>query len=78
MRENGEDALRVVAEQIAWTKAKSHRIGLTLALDDEVRAMLGSAEIHGFDRRGGRWHEWSGKPVGRLARAARLQPGRRR
>jgi two-component system, NtrC family, sensor kinase len=29
--------------------------------------MLGSAEIHGFDRRAGRWHEWSGKPVGRLA-----------
>ena len=67
MRENGEDALRVVAEQIAWTKAKSRRIGLTLPLDDDVRAMLGSAEIHGFDRRGGRWHEWSGKPVGRLA-----------
>ncbi len=67
MRENGEDALRVVAEQIAWTKAKSHRIGLTLELDDEVRALLGSAEIHGFDRRGGQWHEWSGKPVGRLA-----------
>jgi len=56
MRENGEDALRVVAEQIAWTKAKSHRIGLTLELDDEVRGILGSAEIHGFDRRGGQWH----------------------
>ena len=67
MRENGEDALRVVAEQIAWTKAKSQRIGYTLELDDEVRAILGSAEIHGFDRRHGQWHEWSGKPVGRLA-----------
>ena len=67
MRENGEDALRVVAEQIAWTKAKSHRIGLTLQLDDDVRSILGSAEIHGFDRRGGVWHEWDGKPIGRLA-----------
>jgi signal transduction histidine kinase len=67
MRENGEDALRVVAEQIAWTKAKSQRIGFTLELDDEVRAILGSAQIHGFDRRHGQWHEWNGKPVGRLA-----------
>ncbi len=67
MRENGEDALRVVAEQIAWTKAKSHRIGLTLQLDDEVRSILGSAEIRGFDCRGGVWHAWDGRPVGGLA-----------
>jgi two-component system NtrC family sensor kinase len=67
IRENSDDELRVVAEQIAWTKAKSERIGLTLVLDAEVRAILESGEIHGFDRRGGVWAEWSGKPVTRLA-----------
>ena len=29
--------------------------------------MLGSAEIRGFDRRGGVWHAWDGRPVGVLA-----------
>jgi signal transduction histidine kinase len=67
IRENSEDELRVVAEQIAWTKAKSERIGLSLILDPEVRAILESGEIHGFDRRDGVWTEWSGKPVTRLA-----------
>jgi signal transduction histidine kinase len=67
MRENGEASLSVVAEQIAWTKSKSHRIGLTLHLDDDVRSILGSAEIHGFDRDGSGWQEWTGRPVARLA-----------
>ncbi|MGH9373282.1 MAG: GAF domain-containing protein, partial [Vicinamibacterales bacterium] len=67
MRENGEAALRVVAEQIAWTKAKSHRIGLTLPLDGDLRRLLELAPIHGFDRRGEVWHEWNGRPAGRLA-----------
>jgi signal transduction histidine kinase len=67
IRENSEEELRVVAEQIAWTKAKSERIGLSLILDPEVRAILESGEIHGFDRRDGVWTEWSGKPVTRLA-----------
>ncbi len=67
IRENDEDALRVVAEQIAWTKAKSLRIGLTLPLDSDVRAMLEAASTYGFDRRGDNWHEWTGKPVARLA-----------
>jgi two-component system, NtrC family, sensor kinase len=67
IREDSEDALRVTAEQIAWTKAKSERIGLTLPIDADVRRILESAEIHGFDRRGDVWTEWSGKPVARLA-----------
>jgi len=67
VRENGEDALRVAAEQIAWTKARSDRIGLTLPLDAGARSALESAEIHGFDRRGHGWHEWSGRPVTQLA-----------
>ncbi len=67
IRENGEDSLRVVAEQISWTKARSHRIGLTVPVDAALHAALASAEIHGFDRHGDVWSEWTGKPVARLA-----------
>src|SRR5262245_7202579 len=49
IRENGENTLRVVAEQISWTKARSHRIGLTLSLDAALQPTLASTEIHGFD-----------------------------
>jgi signal transduction histidine kinase len=61
------DGLQLVAEQIAWTKAKSQRIGLRLSLGKEVRLELESGRIHGFDRRGERWHEWTGQPVAYLA-----------
>jgi hypothetical protein len=67
IRESGDDALQLVAEQIAWTKAKSQRIGLQLALDSDVKMMLESGQIYGFDLRGEAWHEWTGKPVARLA-----------
>ncbi|PWT81838.1 MAG: hypothetical protein C5B57_09760 [Blastocatellia bacterium] len=67
IRDDGDAALQLVAEQIAWTKAKSQRIGLRLPLADDVRSVLDSGQIHGFDRRGGRWHEWTGKPVAHLA-----------
>jgi signal transduction histidine kinase len=67
IRERGENTLRLVAEQIAWTKARSRHIGLTLPLDAELEPTLTSAEIHGFDRDGGAWRAWTGKPVARLA-----------
>ncbi len=59
--------LRLEAEQIAWTKAKSRRIGLRLPLDRATRAVLESGRIHGFDRRGESWSEWNGRPVASLA-----------
>ena len=67
IRERGEDTLRLVAEQIAWTKARSRHIGLTLPIDAELEPALVSAEIHGFDRHGDEWQAWTGKPVARLA-----------
>jgi signal transduction histidine kinase len=67
IRERGENVLRLVAEQIAWTKARSRHIGLTLPLDAELEPTLTSAEIHGFDRDGDDWRAWTGKPVARLA-----------
>jgi two-component system, NtrC family, sensor kinase len=67
IREQGDAMLRLVAEQIAWTKAKSGRIGLELAVTDEVRSVLESGQVYGFDRLGDSWCEWSRKPVTQLA-----------
>ena len=82
IRENGEDTLRVVAEQISWTKARSHRIGLTLPLD------VGPPADAGFGRdpwlrSPRRYLERVDREAGRASgRDARLQPrracGRRR
>jgi len=67
IREENEASLRVVAEQIAWTKAKSERIGLRLPIPDDAVALLQSEQVYGFDRHGDRWREWHDKPAGGLA-----------
>jgi len=67
IREEDDASLRVVAEQIAWTKAKSERIGLRLPLTDGVAALLQSEQVYGFDRDGDRWREWRRQPAGDLA-----------
>ena len=53
IREEGDSTLRVVAEQIAWIKAKSQRIGLQLPMTPEAAAMLHSEQVYGFDRHAG-------------------------
>jgi signal transduction histidine kinase len=67
IREENEAALRVVAEQIAWTKAKSPRIGLRLPMTAEAAAMLQSEQVYGFDRHGDSWQEWKQQPTAALA-----------
>jgi two-component system, NtrC family, sensor kinase len=67
IREEDEASLRVVAEQIAWTKAKSERIGLRIPITDHAAALLQSEQVYGFDRDGDSWREWSDQPVGGLA-----------
>lgn len=62
IREEGDAALRVVAEQIAWAKAKSERIGLRIPLTDRAIALLQSERVYGFDRHGDDWREWSDPP----------------
>ncbi len=52
---DGSGALELVAEQIAWAKAKSRRIGLRLALDAALRDRLDGGGVQLFERRGGRW-----------------------
>src|ERR1700731_2344651 len=67
IREEGDTALRLVAEQIAWTKAKSQRIGLRLPITDDAAATLESEQMYGFDRHGETWQEWTGRPAAGLA-----------
>jgi signal transduction histidine kinase len=67
IREDDGLSLRVVAEQIAWTKAKSERIGLRIPITDAGAGLLQSGRVYGFDRHGDTWREWSGRPVGALA-----------
>lgn len=55
-----ENALELVAEQIAWQKGKSRRIGLKLRLNDDVWTLLRNDMVYGFDWRNGGWDEWSG------------------
>jgi two-component system, NtrC family, sensor kinase len=62
IREGDDAALRVVAEQIAWTKAKSPRIGLRLPITDDAAALLQSEQVYGFDRHGDAWQEWKNQP----------------
>ena len=67
IREENEPSLRVVAEQIAWTKAKSDRIGLRIPIAADAESLLQSARVYGFDRHGERWQEWTDQPAGSLA-----------
>jgi two-component system, NtrC family, sensor kinase len=67
IREEDEASLRLVAEQIAWTKAKSERIGLRIPITGDAAALLQSEQIYGFDRHGDSWREWKGQPAGALA-----------
>ena len=54
-----ENTLQLVAEQIAWLKGKSRRIGLKLPLNEDVWTLMRNNIVYGFDRRNG-WDEWSG------------------
>jgi signal transduction histidine kinase len=52
---DGYEPLELVAEQIAWTKAKSRRIGLRLTLDDDLRGALAMGGVHVYERSGKTW-----------------------
>jgi signal transduction histidine kinase len=67
IRDERDGALRLVAEQIAWKKARSRRIGLRLQIRDADEATLMSGRVYGFDRRDGTWHAWKDQPAMRLA-----------
>jgi two-component system NtrC family sensor kinase len=52
---DGSEPLELVAEQIAWTKAKSKRIGLRLGIDEELSTNLRKSGVSLFERSGGGW-----------------------
>jgi two-component system NtrC family sensor kinase len=66
-REDDDAAFTVVAEQIAWTKGKSRRIGLRLMPDEPVERILQRREVLGFDREGEAWHERRWQSIDGLA-----------
>jgi signal transduction histidine kinase len=56
--EAGTRTLEVAAEQIAWQKRKSQKVGLRLPLTDEVLGLLQSNVVYGFHRDGELWKAW--------------------
>ncbi len=63
-----ENALELVAEQIAWRKGKSRQIGLKLPLNDDIWALFHKNIVYGFNRKNGGWSEWSGQEASGLAK----------
>jgi len=48
--DGGCNVLRLAAEQIAWRKGKSRRVGTSLQLTNEVLTLLETGEVYGFER----------------------------
>lgn len=67
--------LRLAAEQVAWSKGKSSRIGLEVALSAEQRAVLAAGATCGLDRVDGGFATWLGTARADLAHAVDLEPG---
>jgi signal transduction histidine kinase len=68
MNDGTNTALELVAEQIAWRKGKSARIGSSLGLTPQILEWLSSHVVYGFTRtRDGAWREWDGRPMQPLA-----------
>jgi signal transduction histidine kinase len=62
-----DDVLDLVAEQVAWVKGKSRRIGLRLPLNDAVWDLMRDSTVYAFHRQNGSWHEWLGQKSTALA-----------
>jgi signal transduction histidine kinase len=63
----GSRVLEVAAEQIAWQKCKSQKIGLRLGLNDALHGLLRKNVVYGFDRDGSAWRAWdAGGALGEL------------
>ncbi|WP_337175754.1 ATP-binding protein [Paludisphaera sp.] len=53
-------ALEVVAEQVAWRKAKGENVGRRFPLEATLQEMLAQPVVLGFDREGRGWKDWAG------------------
>jgi signal transduction histidine kinase len=72
----GADALEVVAEQVAWQKAKGQNVGRTLAPAGPLCGLLCAGQVCGFDRQGRRWTDWTGTDATALAELLDFDRGR--
>lgn len=70
------DALEVVAEQIAWQKAKGRDVGREVPLNAALRTFLAKVQVFGFDRHGRGWTDWTGTDATALAEALDFDGGR--
>ncbi len=59
--------LEVVAEQIAWQKAKGQNVGRKRPLTPSLRKLLDRPFVWGFDRRGKSWINWTSSDATGLA-----------
>jgi signal transduction histidine kinase len=77
IRYPGERCLMLEAEQIAWEKGRSRRIGERLDLPRQILEILEEDEVYGFHRDGRRWTQWHGRPAVALAELldSRRPPG---
>ena len=57
--DGGGPALALAAEQLAWHKGRSRRIGMKLVPDQAAALALRAGGVHGFTRRGESWLPWS-------------------
>jgi two-component system, NtrC family, sensor kinase len=64
IRDADDGALVLAAEQIAWTKGKSRRIGKRFPLDEDAHRALASETVFGFDRVDDAWREWDDRAPG--------------
>lgn len=65
--DNESRTLEVVAEQVAWRKAKSQQVGRTLSLAQPLWDLLARNVVYGFNRDGKAWCDWTESHAAPLA-----------
>jgi two-component system NtrC family sensor kinase len=78
IHDDGSGTLEVVAEQIAWQKAKGQNVGRKLPLPASLRKLLDRPFVCGFNRQGKGWDNWTATDATGLAELLDYdrQPGR--
>jgi two-component system, NtrC family, sensor kinase len=59
--------LELKAEQLAWRKGRSRRIGLCAAVPEAVAESLLRGDVGGYTLRSGQWSAWDARASGELA-----------
>jgi signal transduction histidine kinase len=67
IHDGASGTLEVVAEQVAWQKAKGQNVGRKLPLPASLRALFDRPFVWGFNRQGNIWDNWTGADAKGLA-----------